>query len=1156
MPQREVSLDDKYVLEDGRIYLTGVQALVRLPLMQRQRDARAGLNTAGFISGYRGSPLGGYDQQLWRAQGHLAAHHIHFQPGINEDLAATAVWGSQQATLFDDALHDGVFAYWYGKGPGVDRSGDAFKHGNMAGSARHGGVLLIAGDDHGSRSSTLPHQSEHAFVAASIPVLNPAGVGEILDFGIAGMEMSRFSGCWVAFKTTADNLDASASVDVHPDRPVIERPDIALVAGGLNIRWPDDWMVQEARLQEHKLAAARAFARLNRIDRVVIDTPAARIGIATTGKSYLDTRQALDDLGIDSERMAAIGLRIYKVGMSWPLEPEGLHAFAEGLEEILVVEEKRPLVETQIKEELYHVPADRRPRVAGKFDAAGAPLLSSNGELDSAAIAQAVAARLDAILGGTAFSDRFLAGRCTVSADPKSPSLTRTPYFCSGCPHNTSTRVPEGSRATAGIGCHFMALWMDRNTSTFTHMGSEGASWIGQAPFVETEHVFTNLGDGTYAHSGLLAIRAAAAAGVSITYKILYNDAVAMTGGQPADGGFTVPQIARQVAAEGAKKVRVVTDEPDKYPTATRWPPGCTVHHRNDLDAVQRALREVPGLTVLIYDQTCAAEKRRRRKRGTMADPARRIFINELVCEGCGDCGLASNCVSITPIETEFGRKRRIDQSSCNKDYSCINGFCPSFVTVIGGRLRRARDPLAATLPFEALPEPVTAPLEKPCGILVAGIGGTGVVTIGALLGMAAHLDGKGVSVLDMIGMAQKGGAVVSHIQIAGTPDDLHAARIADGKARLLLACDMVTAVSPENLAKLSTGTTTAIVNTEETMTGAFTHDPDLAFPAATFRKVLQRAVGEKSTHFVNATSIATRLAGDSIAANLFLLGHALQKGLLPVSLAALEQAIELNAVAVEANKRALLWGRRAAHDMAAVERLDSTRRDEPAPDRRTDDPEEIIRRRVAFLTSYQDRAYAERYLDLVRRIKDAERQRTPRHHGLALAVARYAFKLMAYKDEYEVARLHTDGRFEAGLAEAFEGDVRLRFHLAPPLFARRDPVTGHLVKKTFGAWILPVFRCLAALRRLRGTVFDPFGMSRDRREERRLVADYFSRMNAVAAELTPKNHAAAIALASVPEQIRGYGHVKQQHLIRARAAEAEALAQFRDPDGHRRAAQ
>ncbi len=1136
MPEGEVSLDDKYVLEEGRVYLTGIQALVRLPLEQRRRDASAGLETAGFISGYRGSPLGGYDQQLWRAAEHLESHRIHFQPGINEDLAATAIWGTQQAQLFDDACHDGVFAYWYGKGPGVDRCGDVFRHGNLAGSAKHGGVLLIAGDDHGCRSSTLPHQSEQAFVAAGIPVLNPAGVAEILDFGIIGMEMSRHSGCWIGFKTTADNLDASSSIELMPDRSVAAPVGVDPVAGGLNIRWPDDPMRQEERLQNHKLAAARAFARANRLDRIVAGNHKARLGIVAAGKSWLDLAQALDDLGLDDATMAAVGLRLYKVGMTWPLETESLGEFATGLEDILVIEEKRALIETQIKEALYHLPATRRPRVSGKHDPQGAPLVASDGELDPSMIARIIAPRLDALAGSTAFTGAYRVRQQRVPCG-EPPPLARTPYFCAGCPHNTSTRVPPESRALGGIGCHYLALAMKRNTATFTHMGAEGASWIGQAPFVATDHVFVNLGDGTYSHSGLLAIRAAAAANVNITYKILCNDAVAMTGGQSADIDVSPSRIARQVAAEGAREIRVVTDDPAKYPAATRWPQGCTVHHRDDLEVVQRTLARVPGLTVLIYDQTCAAEKRRRRKRGVLPTPRQRVIINEEVCEGCGDCGLTSNCVAIVPVETPSGRKRQIDQSSCNMDMSCIKGFCPALVTVTGVRPRRSNNDACHSLASAHLPPPTMAPLDRPWDIVVAGIGGTGVVTVGALLGMAAHLAGHAVTVLDMIGMAQKGGAVVSHIRIARSPEELHAPRISDGGARLLLACDMVTAAAPDTLRKLAPGTTTAIVNSEKTMTGAFALDPDLAYPLDALRSSLEGAVGRAGIVVVDATRLAGSLLGDGIAANLFMLGHALQKGLLPLPGHAIDRAIELNGVAVETNRNAVLLGRHAAHDMMAVRNLVETD---------IDDQTSLVERNAAFLASWQDRSWAERYLDLVHRVSDAERRLTPGTDDLAIAVSRQAFRLMSYKDEYEVARLHVDGAFAKKLQETFDGEPGLQFHLAPPLISRRDPATGQRAKRTFGSWIIVVFRCLAAMRRLRGSVLDPFGWQRDRREERQLISDYFNRMNEVVVALTPANHSAAVDLANFPSQIRGFGHVKNEAIARARVAEAGALAAFR----------
>ncbi|MBL6599072.1 MAG: indolepyruvate ferredoxin oxidoreductase family protein [Alphaproteobacteria bacterium] len=1154
-----VSLDDKYTLEQGRVYLTGVQALVRLPMLQRQRDVKAGLNTGGFISGYRGSPVGGYDQQLWRAKEFLKRNHIHFQPGVNEDLAATAIWGSQQSNLFPDSKFDGVFAYWYGKGPGVDRCGDVFKHGNMAGPAKHGGVLLIAGDDHAAKSSTVPHQSEYAFVDASIPVLNPAGVQEILDYGILGMEMSRYTGCWVAFKTTAENMDSSSSIDVDPERIKVALPDMEMPEGGLNIRWPDDWMEQERRLHRYKLNAVRAFGRANGFDRTIIEPEAPKLGIVTTGKSYLDTRQAMEELGITEEMAAAIGIRLYKVGMPWPLEPEGASAFADGVEEILVIEEKRALIESQLKEQLYHADRASQPRIVGKLDETGAWMLPSSGELNPTLIARVIAARIARFHQSPTIEDRlkFLDAKEAQLIKPKT-DFARTPYFCSGCPHNTSTRVPEGSRATAGIGCHFMSVWMDRSTSTYTHMGGEGTPWIGQAPFTDTKHIFANLGDGTYTHSGLLAIRAAGASGVNITYKILYNDATAMTGGQPTDGGFTVPQVAAQVAAEGANDVRIVTDEPDKYPIGTKWPDGTRIHHRDELDSVQKELREVEGLSVLIYDQTCAAEKRRRRKRGTMIDPPKRIFINELVCEGCGDCGVASNCVSVAPVETEYGRKRGIDQSACNKDYSCTKGFCPSFVNVIGGKVRKSKAVDGASAPdlFEVLPEPEQPKLDQPYGVMVTGIGGTGVVTIGALMGMAAHIEGKGVSVLDMTGLAQKGGAVISHIRIAKNPEDLHAVRIAAGSAKLMLACDMVTAASVEGLSKVSKEETTAIVNTQQTMTGAFTRDPDLKFPGNAFEDAIKTSTGENSTHFVDATRIATQLMGDSIAANLFMMGYALQKGQIPLSLEAVERAIELNAVAVDFNKQALLWGRRAAHDLATVERIATPPAPKPVHREIAGDLEEMIEKRVAFLTAYQDKAYADRYVALVRDIETAERNKTPGLDGLTEAVARYAFKLMAYKDEYEVARLYTDGTFQRQLADQFEGDYKIEFNLAPPLFSQRDPETGHLKKKIYGAWMMTAFKLLAKMKGLRGTTWDIFGRTEERRAERQLIEDYVTQMKEVAGTLDRENHAAAVDLAKIPELIRGFGHVKDRHLMTARARQAQALTAFRDPEATKRAAE
>ena len=1150
-----VSLDDKYALESGRVFITGTQALVRLPMMQRHRDLAAGKNTACYVTGYRGSPLGGVDLAMWQAKRFLKNNHIHFQPGVNEDLAATAVWGTQQLDLFGDSNYDGVFSLWYAKGPGVDRSGDVLRHGNLAGTAKYGGVLLLAGDDHTCKSSTTAHQSEYAFMDAGIPVLNPSGVQEFLDLGVYGWALSRYSGCWVAFKVVAETVDSTASCYVDPHRIEIKIPeDFEMPPEGLNIRWPQSSFAsaqaleQEMRLHKYKLYAALAFARANKLNRIVMDSPRRRFGIVTCGKSYLDVRQALDDLGIDDAHAAEIGLTVFKVGMTWPLERDGIRHFAEGLEEILVVEEKRALVENQLKEQLYNWNEKVRPRVIGKFDESGEWILPSADELTPARIARVIAKRIARFYTSPRIEQRlaFLEAKERSLANFKAP-IRRIAYFCSGCPHNTSTKVPEGSRALAGIGCHFMAQWMDRDTQSFTQMGGEGATWLGQAPFSKTPHVFQNLGDGTYYHSGSLAIRAAVAANVNITYKLLYNDAVAMTGGQPVDGPLDVPIVANQLRAEGVGKIAIVTDEPEKYPTSGAFPAEVEVFHRDRLDHVQREMRETPGVTAIVYDQTCAAEKRRRRKRGLMEDPAKRVFINELVCEGCGDCGTASNCLSVIPLETEFGRKRAIDQSTCNKDFSCVNGFCPSFVTVHGGGLRRHK-PKPGDMPFALLPEPVLPALTEPYGILITGVGGTGVVTIGALLGMAAHIEGRGCSILDMTGLAQKGGAVFSHVRLAQRPEDIHAVRLAAGGARLLLGCDIIVAATFDGLSKIAQGETRAVINTNEAVTGDFTRNPDLEFPLETLKTMISDATGPGATDFVDATRLATSLLGDSIATNLFMLGFAYQKGLIPISAAAIEQAIELNGVAAEPNKRAFLFGRRAAHDQAAVERLATEMSPESQPEPIARTLPEIVAKRSEFLTSYQDGAYAKRYRDLVERVQRAEAERTPGLTGLAEAVARYYFKLLAYKDEYEVARLYTDGSFREALERHFEGDYKLEFHLAPPLLNPRDPDNGKPIKKTYGPWMMKAFGLLARLKFLRGTALDPFGRTAERRIERRLITDYEALIEEILGKLDHDRHRPAVALASLPEQIRGYGHVKQAHLDKVAKRQEELLTAFRAP--------
>jgi len=1167
----KVSLEDKYTLERGRVFLTGTQALIRLMLLQRTRDAAAGLNTAGFISGYRGSPLGGLDQALWRAEKHLADHHVKFQPGLNEDLAATAIWGTQQLNLFPKARYDGVFSMWYGKGPGVDRCGDVFKHANAAGTSPHGGVLALAGDDHAAKSSTLPHQSDHIFKACLIPVLNPANVQDYLDFGLHGFAMSRYSGCWVAFKCVTDVVESGASVIVDPERVKIKVPtDFAMPPGGLNIRWPDGFLEQEARILDYKVYAALAYVRANGLDRIVFDSPRPRLGIITSGKSYGDTMQALSDLGITAEVARDIGLRVYKVAMTWPLEPQGARRFAEGLEEILVVEEKRQLIEYQIKEELYNWKEDvRAPRVVGKFDdngewsrqegqPAGGWLLPAHYEHSPGMVARVIAQRLEK-LGlsnalGSQFKERlaFLDFKEKLLAKPRVTTV-RQPYFCSGCPHNTSTRVPEGSRATAGIGCHFMAVWMNRNTATFTHMGGEGAPWIGQAPFTDEKHIFANLGDGTYYHSGILAIRAAVAAKVNMTYKILFNDAVAMTGGQRHDGPLDPAAISRQIAAEGVQKIVVVTDEPEKYPHGIAWASGVTVRHRDELDAVQRELRETQGVSAIIYDQTCASEKRRRRKRNAFPDPAKRVVINEMVCEGCGDCSVKSNCLSVEPLETEFGRKRVINQSSCNKDYSCLKGFCPSFVTVEGGRLKKGKAAGPSADESFVLGQPLQKAIEGAYGILVTGIGGTGVITIGQILAVAAHLEGKGVTVLDMSGLAQKYGAVMSHVQLAESADKLHATRLDTGGARLVMGCDLVVSASSDALSRMAQGQTRAVVNASVTPTAEFVRNPNWQLPGSDLKGDIAAACGAGNVDFVAASEIATALMGDAIAANMFMLGYAYQKGWVPLTAESLERAIELNGVAVEFNKKSFVWGRRAAVDLERVRRIATPAEVIPIDQRLSRNLDEVVERRVRFLTEYQNAGYANRYRQLIERVRKAE---SPiGSTKLTEAVARYYAKLLAYKDEYEVARLYANGDFTRKVQGMFEGDYRVVYHLAPPLLAKVDPVTGEPRKMRFGPWMLPLFKVLSHFRFLRGTALDIFGRTEERRTERALIREYEETVERIVEALTAQNHAVAVELASLPDEIRGFGHIKARNLAAARSKRDALLAKLAAPTAQRVAA-
>ncbi|MYN07733.1 indolepyruvate ferredoxin oxidoreductase family protein [Pseudoduganella aquatica] len=1132
----DYALSDNLTRSQGRVFLTGTQALVRLLCMQKTVDEAQGLNTGGFVSGYRGSPLGAVDQELWRASALLEKHNVQFLPAINEELGATAVLGSQQVEADPTRKVDGVFAMWYGKGPGVDRAGDALKHGHVYGSSPRGGVLVILGDDHGCVSSSMPHQSEQALIAWGMPVINPANIQEYLEYGLYGWALSRYSGAWSGFKAISETVEGGAVVDLPPLPQYVAPTGYTAPPDGLHNRWPDlPGLALEVRV-EAKLEAVQAFARANSIDRLVVAAPGAAIGIISAGKAYLDLLEALERLGLPLSRLEELGVRLYKPGLTYPLERTRLAAFAEGLQEILVVEEKGAVIEQQVKNLFYNLPQSERPAVIGKTDQHGHSLLSALGELRPSRIAPALvqwlAPRYPALDLQRMLPDFCAAELLSNSAD----GVKRTPYFCSGCPHNTSTRVPEGSRAMAGIGCHFMATWMKRDTNYLAQMGGEGISWVGSSRFVGEKHVFQNLGDGTYYHSGSLAIRQAIAARTNITYKILYNDAVAMTGGQPVDGTLSVPQIVQQVVSEGAKKVVVVTDQPENYNGVT-LPAGVTVHHRSELDAMQRMLREIAGVTVLVYDQTCAAEKRRRRKKNkpdkvVFPDPARRMVINPAVCEGCGDCGVQSNCLSILPLETELGRKRQIEQSSCNKDYSCVEGFCPSFVSVLGGTLRKPAS-VALTLADleQALgryPAPAPHALAKPFEILVAGVGGTGIVTVGALITMAAHLEGKGASTLDFMGFAQKGGAVLSHVRVAASPSALNQVRIDLQQADAVFACDLVVAAMPDSLSVMRRGHTQVVANEREIPTAEFTRDRDASINKDGLLEKLASAAGADRVLQLDAQEIAARFLGDPIGGNILLMGYAWQKGLVPAGLEALMRAIELNGVAIDMNKRAFMLGRLAAADQDALARL-AQPQEKVIQFAAPKSLPELVAFRVEWLSKYQNAAYAGVYADAVAAVerKEIALEGDGSKRALSKSVARNLFKLMAYKDEYEVARLHADPAFREQIAAQFEGDYKLGFHLAPPLLARKKPGSDVPAKMAFGGWMMKGFGGLARLKGLRGTPLDIFGYTQERRRERALRDRYLAFARDLAASLTPHNKAAALKLAQLPEQVRGYGHVK-----------------------------
>jgi indolepyruvate ferredoxin oxidoreductase len=1162
-----VTLDDKYSLDCGRAFMSGVQALVKLPMLQRLRDQQIGKNTAGFISGYRGSPLGGYDQALWKAKKYLQEKHVVFQPGVNEELAATAVWGTQQLGFAPQGSnkYDGVFGIWYGKGPGVDRCSDVFKHANMAGTTPLGGVIAVAGDDHGAKSSTAAHQSDHIFKACGLPVFFPTDVQDILDLGLHAFAMSRYAGVWTGMKTIQEIVESSMSTQIDPDRVNIVIPtDFEMPKGGLHIRWPDAALDQEQRLFDFKWYAALAYVRANRLNRNVVEGKNDRLGLIASGKAYNDLRQALVDLGLDTETCQRLGIRVHKVAVVWPLEAQITREFATGLKEILVVEEKRQVIEYQLKEELYNWRADVRPTVLGKFDDTGEggewsmpnptanTLLRANSDLSPALIAKAVAARVKKLGVDSDTLARIESRLAIIEAKERSLQVIdlkadRTPWFCSGCPHNTSTKVPDGSRAMAGIGCHYMALWMDRATTGFTQMGGEGVPWVGQQPFTNDAHIFANLGDGTYFHSGLLAIRQAIAAGVNITYKVLYNDAVAMTGGQQIGErpeGHSVIQIAHSLTAEGVTKLIVVTDEPEKYESA-KLPDGVEVKHRDLLDDIQREFREIKGTTAIIYDQTCATEKRRRRKRGTMIDPSKRVLINELVCEGCGDCGVQSNCMSVEPLETEFGRKRTINQSTCNKDFSCVKGFCPSFVTVEGELKKKSKTGKANPFELGALPEPTIAqiPQGHAWGIIVAGVGGTGVITIGQLLGMAAHMEGKGIVTQDAAGLAQKGGNTWSHVLLANSQNDIATTRVAMASADLIIGCDPMVAASKETMVRMHAGRTHVALNSHGSPTATFVLDGlkggNWQNPSERCAAAICEAVGSEGVGMFNADAAASKLMGDTLYTNPMMLGFAWQKGWIPLEKASLIRAIELNNVAIDNNKAAFEWGRRAAHDWASVEQLLT-----PAQTiefKKRDSLQDMIAKRVEFLTNYQNGAYAQEYKAFVEKVSAAGNAQ------LTEAVTKYLFKLMAYKDEYEVARLHTDTVFHDKVKNLFEGNVKLSYHLAPPLLAKKNS-KGELQKQPYGAWMLTAFKLLAKLKGLRGTAFDIFGKTEERKMERALIAEYRTSIEKLLPALNAANASTAVEIARIPEQIKGFGHVKERNVVAARAKWSKLEEEFLSP--------
>ena len=1123
-----ITLESRFADLDQPVLLTGIQALLRLLLEQRRLDRAAGLTTAALVSGYRGSPLGGLDRELWARKKLMAEHDIRFEPGINEDLAATMLYGTQELDALPGARVDGVYGMWYGKGPGVDRSGDALHCANMSGTHKYGGVLAIAGDDHGAHSSTYPHQTEYVFQNCFIPVLNPASVQDVIDLGLAGYAMSRFAGVWVAMKTTAETMEQAATA-VVPSARQFATPDMTLPPHGLNfdptLHFPADRAELERRMIEERMPAVLAWARANRIDRLVSRSADATIGLITVGKAHEDTMHALRRLGLDQHPQIAL----YKVGMTWPLETEGLREFARGKRSLLVIEEKRSFVESQIRDALYHLPADERPEVSGKTDPHGAALLSPLMELSPESVAGGMASFL-----GRAGLNLPVAPAPVVAERPDG-LLRRAPAFCAGCPHATSTKLPDGSFASAGIGCHFMAQDDGPWTRTFAQMGGEGAPFIGLSSFTDVKHMFANLGDGTYQHSGSLAIRQAVAAKTRMTYKLLFNDAVAMTGGQPTEGAPTVPNIAAQLAAEGIKRIAIVADEADRLPPASALPAGVTRHTRDELEQVQTALRDFEGPSVLIYDQVCATEKRRRRKRGSMVQPARHVVINEAVCENCGDCSVQSACIAIEPVETEFGRKRRINPTSCNVDLSCLKGFCPSFVTQAGPPSAPDADPqwqareaeLAAGLPVPVMPSPAV------WRGLFAGIGGGGIVTSGAILAMAAHLEGRAVKTLDFTGLAQKNGAVVAHVQIAADEAALDVVRIPLGSADLMLAADLAVGCQAGVLER-NAKTSVVIGNMDLAATADFKRNAALSIDAALHRRTIEKVTDSGRSIWLHGVGLAERLFGNAQAMNTMLLGMAWQRGLVPVGEAAILRAIELNGAAVKLNRRAFLWGRILAEQPGLMKQVLEGMADGPPADL-----EGLIAHRAEALTAYQSKRYARRYRDQVREIADREKAVTGAPGPLARAAAEGLYRVMAYKDEYEVARLH---------AAATYGE-KPQFHMSPPLTRGIDKATGRRRKIAIPGWLgLPLFRVMRHGKMLRGSVLDPFGYQAERRRERALIDNYVGDLRSVLARLTRDNLNTAVALAELPDQIRGFGPVKDANRAKAEDQRAGLLERLSQP--------